>query len=91
MEHNPLMSFDDGLEITYSDIKHDDQKNAFVVLYFEKPCNEKRGFDSAKFVYPGTSFSDVVGFTDADMTVLLDHARKLAPLAFEFSKEEANA
>ena len=91
MEHNPLMSFDDGLEITYSDVKHDEKKNAFVVLYFEKPCNEKRGFDSAKFIYPGTSFSDIVGFSDEDIKNLSEHAKKLAPLAFEFSQEEANA
>ena len=91
MEHNPLMSFDDGLEITYSDIKHDDQKNDFIVLYFEKPCVEKRGFDSAKFIYPGTSFSDVVGFSDEDIKMLSEHVQKLAPLALEFSLEEDNA
>lgn len=91
MEHNPLMSFDDGLEITYSDIKHDEKDNAFVVLYFEKPCNEKRGFDSAKFIYPGTSFSDIVGFSPEDIEKLTEHVKKLAPLALEFSKEDSNA
>ena len=91
MEHNPLMSFEDGLEITFSDIKHDDNENAYVVLYFEKPCNEKRGFDSAKFIYPGTSFSDVVGFSDEDIEALSEHVKKLAPLALEFSREEGDA
>lgn len=88
MEHNPLMSFEDGLEITFSDLKHDDNDNAFVVLYFEKPSNDNRGFDSARFVYPGTSFSDVIGFSDEDLTKLRIHAQKLAPLAFSFSSED---
>lgn len=90
MEHNPLMSFEDGLEITYSDAKQGNNNEPYVVLYFEKPCDERRGFNSAKFIYPGQSFSDVIGFNSDDITVLMNHAKKLAPLAFEFSKEEVN-
>ena len=91
MEHNPLMSFDDGLEITFSDVKHSKENKDYVVLYFEKPCNKRRGFNSAKFIYPGTNFSDVVGFNGQEITSLMAHAKKLAPLALEFSKEESNA
>ncbi len=91
MEHNPLMSFDDGLEITFSDIKHNENNEDYVILYFEKPSGEKRGFNSAKFIYPGQLFSDVIGFDDDDISALMQHAQKLAPLALEFSREEANA
>ena len=91
MEHNPLLSFDDGLEITFSDLKYDAEHNGYIVLYFERPCNERRGFDSAKFVYPGTSFSDVIGFTDKDLESMMIHVKKAAPLALEFSKEDAYA
>ena len=90
MEHNPLASFKDGLEITYSDLKREKGKE-FIVLYFEKPNKKKSGFDSAKFVYPGTSFSDVRGFTSADLEQLMVHANKTAPIAYEFSKEDAYA
>ena len=90
MEHNPLASFNDGLEITYSDLKKDNDKE-YVVLYFEKPNDKKSGFDSAKFIYPGEEFSDVKGFSKADLDELMVHVKKTAHLAFEFSKEDANA
>ncbi len=90
MEHNPLASFNDGLEITYSDLKKDNE-NEYVVLYFEKPNDKRSGFDSAKFVYPGDSFSDVKGFSQKELDELMIHVKKTAPLALEFSKEDAYA
>ena len=90
MEHNPLASFKDGLEITYSDLKTEHGKD-FVVLYFERPNKKKSGFDSAKFVYPGKSFTDVHGFSGTDLKELMVHVNKTAHLAYEFSKEDAHA
>lgn len=90
MDHNPLMSFNDGLEITYSDLKRDGNKE-FIVLYFEKPNGKKSGFNSAKFVYPGKEFSEVHGFTEAELDELMIHINKTAELALEFSKEDAYA
>lgn len=90
MEHNPLASFKDGLEITYSDLKTE-QGRDFVVLYFERPNKKKSGFDSAKFIYPGKSFSEVHGFSGADLDDLMVHVNKTAHLAYEFSKEDAHA
>ena len=90
MEHNPLMSFNNGLEITYSDLKRDQEKE-YIVLYFEKPNEEKNGFDSAKFIFPGTEFSEVQGFTKQDLDEMMIHVNKTGPLAFEFSKEDAEA
>ena len=89
MEHNPLMSFNDGLEITYSDLKREDNKE-YIVLYFEKPNGKKSGFDSAKFIYPGTEFSEVHGFSPQELDEMMVHVKKTAPLAFEFSKEDSN-
>ena len=90
MEHNPLMSFNDGLEITYSDLKHGEDGD-YVVLYFEKPNGKESGFNSAKFIYPGNTFSEVNGFEDSELKELMKHATKTAPLALEFSKEDSNA
>lgn len=88
MEHNPLISFEDGLEVTYSDVKGR-EGGAFVTLYFERPCEEQRGFDSAKYDYPGESFSDVIGFSRSDLEELTAHVNKLAPLAYEFALGDA--
>ncbi|MBE5857194.1 MAG: hypothetical protein E7296_06440 [Lachnospiraceae bacterium] len=90
MEHNPLVSFKDGLEITYSDLKVENDKE-YIVLYFEKPNDKLSGFDSAKFVYPGEEFSEVQGFSKADLDELMVHVKKTAPLALRFSKEDAGA
>ncbi len=90
MEHNPLVSFKDGLEITYSDLKIKNDKE-YIVLYFEKPNDDSSGFDSAKFIYPGEEFSEVKGFSKADLDELMVHVKKTAPLAFKFSKEDAGA
>ena len=49
------------------------------------------GFDSAKFVYPGEEFSEVQGFSKADLDELMVHVKKTAPLALRFSKEDAGA
>ncbi len=90
MEHNPLMSFNDGLEITYSDLKHEGDKE-YIVLYFEKPNGKKSAFNSAKYVFPGDSFSEVNGFTEQELDELKIHVDKTAKLALEFSKEDAYA
>lgn len=90
MEHNPLASFNDGLEITYSDLKKNDD-GEYIVLYFEKPNDKKSGFDSARFIYPGSDFSDVNGFSQSDLEKLLVHVNRMAPLALQFSKEDRNA
>lgn len=89
MEHKPLMSMSDGLEVTYSDLKDDGEKK-FITLYFEKPNNNRSGFDSAEVRYPGTmSFDNVKGFDKNTLNDLRTHAKKLAPLAYEFSLEDA--
>ena len=90
MEHNPLMSFNDGLEITYSDLKHNNGED-YIILYFEKPNGKESGFNSAKLKYPGNTFSEVNGFNESEMEELMKHAAKTAPLALEFSKEDSVA
>lgn len=84
MERNPLMSFNDGLEITYSDLKHD--KEEYIMLYFERP-NDKE-FDSAEFRYPGTKFVNVKGFKPMDLIEFTTHIKRLGPHALKFAKED---
>lgn len=84
MEHNPLMSFNDGLKITYSDLKHDEEE--YIVLYFERP-NDK-GFDSAEFRYPGMNFNNIKGFSQNDLSDIIKHIKRLGPHALKFAKED---
>ena len=47
MEHHPFLSFDNGLEITYSDIKKKRSGSEYVTIYFEQPDETGRDFKSA--------------------------------------------
>lgn len=90
MEHNPLLSFEDGLEITYSDLKKHANGTAFITIYFERP-NDKGFFDSAQIDFPGSNFSEVKGFTEEDLKEFREYVDRSGHTAFEFSKENEYA
>ncbi len=90
MEHKPLLSFENGLEVTYSDLKHHDDGKAFITIYFEKP-NANGFFDSAQINFPGSDFEAVKGFTDEDLKEFREYVDRSGHTAFEFSKEDAYA
>ena len=90
MEHNPLLSFENGLEVTYSDLKHRDNGTEFITIYFEKP-NSKGFFDSAQVNFPGSDFEQVKGFTKADLKEFREYIDRSGRTALQFSKEEAYA
>lgn len=90
MEHNPLLSFEDGLEVTYSDLKKHENGNAFITIYFEKP-NQKGFFDSAQINFPGSDFEQVKGFTEEDLKTFRQYVDRSGHTALEFSKEDAHA
>ncbi|MBR1671232.1 MAG: hypothetical protein IJ695_11105 [Butyrivibrio sp.] len=90
MEHNPLLSFEDGLEVTYSDLKKRDNGNVFITIYFEKP-NSKGFFDTASIDFPGSDFKNIKGFTEEDLKKFREYVDRSGHTALEFSKEEAYA
>jgi hypothetical protein len=90
MEHNPLLSFEDGLEVTYSDLKKHEDGRVFITIYFEKP-NQKGYFDSAQINFPGSDFEQVKGFTEEDLKTFRQYIDRSGHTALEFSKEEAYA
>lgn len=90
MEHNPLLSFEDGLEMTYSDLKQNKDGSDYITIYFERP-NDKGFFDSAKVDFPGYDFEDVNGFSQSDLDQFREYVRRSGHTALEFSKENANA
>ena len=90
MEHNPLISYNDGMEITYSDLKRD-ERGEYVTIYFERPNKSGEMFDSAQIDYPVGQLSRIIGFEAQDLAVLRDQIDRNGDLALSFSKEETYA
>lgn len=86
MEHHPFLSFEDGLEITYSDIKHKKNGSAYVTIYFEQPNEEKNDFKSAQCDYPYGEFTNVRGYSSDELDKLWEHVAKAGALAYEFQR-----
>ena len=80
MEHHPFLSFDDGLEITFSDLKRKKNGSEYITIYFEQPNPEETDFYSAQCDYPGGSITNVVGYTDRDLSRLWEHVAKAGTL-----------
>ncbi|MEE0954264.1 MAG: hypothetical protein U0L49_00445 [Eubacterium sp.] len=91
MEHHPFLSFEDGLEITYSDIKQKKSGSEYVTIYFEKPNQSGDDFDSAQCDYPGGAFTHIVGFTKEELSELWEHVAKVGMLTILFQKEKRYA
>lgn len=86
MEHNPFLSFDDGLEITYSDLKQKQNGDLYVTIYFEQPDEKKTDFKSAQCDYPYGEFTNVKGYTRDELNKLWMHVAKAGALAYEFQR-----
>lgn len=87
MEHHPFLSFENGLEITYSDIKKKLNGTEYITVYFEQPDEAGTDFKSAQCNFPGGSFVNVVGYSDNELDALWEHMAKAGPLAFEFERD----
>ena len=90
MEHNPLLSFEDGLEITYSDLKCREDGKDYITIYFERP-NAEGFFDSAQLDFPGSDFEKIKGFSNEDLEGFRFYVERSGKTVLEFSREEAKA
>ncbi|MCI6648602.1 MAG: hypothetical protein PUJ25_02270 [Lachnospiraceae bacterium] len=86
MEHHPFLSFDNGLEITYSDIKEKKSGSEYITIYFEQPNESGTDFKSAQCDYPCGSFTKIVGYSSEEIDGLWKHVAKAGPLAMSFEK-----
>lgn len=86
MEHNSGMSFNNGLEITFSDPKYTESGEKYVTIYFEEPNEDKTDFKSAQIDYPIGDFENVNGYSD--LTRLQYHLGKIGPVVLEMEGEE---
>ncbi len=89
MEHNPLFSFNSGLEITYSDLKTFKDGREYITIYFKRPNDTKTGFDSADIDFPYSDFQHVIGFSPDELKALQEHVDRSGATAFNFAKEDA--
>lgn len=87
MEHHPFITFNDGLEITYSDLKTRKDGSDYVTLYFRQPDPEGTGFCSAQCTFPGGGFTHVVGYSEEDLNRLREHVARAGLLAYEFQTD----
>lgn len=89
MEHNPFISLNDETEITYSDLKKNNEKE-YITIYFETPnVNVTSGFNSACCDYPIGHIKSIIGYTEQEIGILQQYIDKAGIIALEAAKEEA--
>lgn len=84
MEHYPFIALNDDTAITFSDVK-DNGNGEYVTIYFETPV--EGGFNSMQVNFPFGIPEKIVGYTNKEISCLMEHYRKIAKLSFEFAKE----
>lgn len=78
----PFMTLNDDTEITHSEMKEDGR----VKVYIETP-DAKGGFHSAVCWLPAHQWTDVHGYTNAEMDYFKQLIRNNAHLIIEFSQD----
>ena len=77
----PYMTFADNTEVTHSKLAGD----GTVKVYFEKPVHG--GFQHATCLLPGDEWSEIVGYSEDEITELTEYVRHNAHLIMEFAAE----
>ena len=88
MEHYPFLEFDNGLTITYSDLKKREEGSDYVTIYFEEPDESRTDFKAAQCDYPDGEFTNVVGYSASELNGLRKHVAKAGSLAMMFLKDK---
>ena len=81
MEHHPFLEFENGLMITYSDIRKKKNGSEYVTIYFEEPDETRMDFKSAQYDYPYGDFTNVVGYDNREIDELRKYVVKAGSLA----------
>jgi len=84
MEHNPFITMSDETEITRSDLKLDNTGKEYITIYFETPT--EKGFSSMEINYPNGIPTNIIGYSENEVSQLLFHYNKIAELAFDEAK-----
>lgn len=80
-----FLELNDGTEMVYSDILHDDEGRETVKVYIEKPVH--LGFKSAYCYLPEYRWEKVEGFTSDEMEILRDIVKSTSHLVIQFARQ----
>ena len=90
MEHNPMLDYENGLCVTYSDLKKTEDGQPFITIYFEKPTKKTRsGFKSAQINYPDGKFKKIVGYKDRGIKKLQALVDTYGEIAYDMAMEDS--
>lgn len=78
----PFLTLDDNAEIVHSDMQEDGQ----VKVYIERP-DAKDCFHHATCFLPGYTWTDIFGFSQADIDRYQEVIQSTAHLILQFSRE----
>ncbi len=88
MNHNPFISFNDGTEITYSDIKRENNYE-YIIIFSETPSDRTySGFNSFEYIYPSEEITNVKGYNQSEVDNIMHYIKKAQEFLFELAKEE---
>ena len=90
MEHNPFVSFPNGLEITHSGLKERKNGTEYVTIYFEQPNKKKTDFCSARINFPGGRLRSIKGYTAEQVIDIMGYVARLGHTALQFAREESH-
>lgn len=90
MNHKPLITLYDKTEITYSDIKYDDNDEKYIEMHFETP-DDVNFFNHLSITYPGEKILSIEGYSEEEFADMMEYYNKLAKLAFSFALEDENS
>ena len=83
----PFLTLPDGTEVVYSEILHIDGKDCVKVM-FERWNDEHDDFDSMECLLPNGEMTNVVGFTDKEVSYQHSRMIKLQNMILECSHED---
>jgi hypothetical protein len=75
----------DDVTLTYSDIKTTADGMEYIRIYFEKPTAD--GFSFLESVIPGLEVKESEGFSDAEITDLIDYVNRNAFILWWLTQE----
>ncbi|MBO6178606.1 MAG: hypothetical protein IKN12_11390 [Selenomonadaceae bacterium] len=82
----PLMTYPDGTEIVYSNIRRDSKGNDFVRVYAEKWNDEKRRFDSISIIFPDGN-AEIDGFPKQQADLIVSGIKSKSDIIWELAED----
>lgn len=89
MDHKPFISFNDGTEMTYSDLKFKNNGEEYITIHFESPGEDD--FKSMSIDYPGNIIVAEKGYSDDEKKYWLNYYEKSKDDLLDFAKEDYSA